>query len=49
MRKKQMFIPQEIYNIQISNPGQMNLNYWLKVNIQRLMVKLMGFVLSGIL
>ena len=46
-RKKLMFNPQVIYNSQTSSPVQPNVEFWLKVNIGKSMVELMGFVLSG--
>ncbi len=39
-----MFNPQGIYNGQTSHPVQPNVEFWLKVNTQKLMAKLMGFV-----
>jgi hypothetical protein len=42
-----MFNPQGIYNSQTSSPVQPNVKFWLKVNIQKLRVKLMGFVPAG--
>ena len=43
--KKQMFNPQKSYNNQPLNPVQENVKFWLKINIGKLRVKLMGFKL----